>query len=430
MRVLVTGASGFIGGHVVAALLGAGHTVTGCVRDPIAWGRRWPGCAARACDFNRDTTPDAWLPRLTGIDAVVNAAGILSERHGQSHAKVHTEAPAALYEACRRAGVRRVVHISALGADEAAGTDYARSKRAAEEALAATELDWVILRPSLVYGRAAYGGTALMRGLAALPIAIPLIGDGGQRFCPLHMDDLTRAVRRFLEPGAPARLRLDAAGPEAKTLREILAGLRGWLGLPPARFVRVPVGLAALACRIGDAFGWATVNSTALRMLQYGNVADGRTFREAIGFAPHGFAAGLASQPATTQDRWHARLVPVRPTLRWLLAIVWLVSGAVGLLPASIAYGSGLLEQSGLARPAAAGLLYAACALDLGLGAALLLRWRVKLAGAVALALALGYPLALAVLAPAAWVDPLGPLIKNLAIAGGTLAMLAIEDDR
>jgi hypothetical protein len=138
----------------------------------------------------------------------------------------------------------------------------------------------------------------------------------------------------------------------------------------------------------------------------------------------------LASQPATTQDRWHARLVPVRPALRWLLAIVWLVSGAVGLLPASIDYGAGILEHVGLPRPVAAGLLYAACVLDLALGAALFARWRVKLAGAVAIALAVFYPLLLTIAAPAQWIDPLGPLIKNAAIAGGTLAMLAIEDDR
>ena len=430
MRILVTGANGFIGGHVVSALLAAGHAVTGCVRDPEAWRRRWPGCAALACDFNRDTAPDSWRARLEGIDAVVNAAGILSERGGQSHVKVHIEAPAALFEACRRAGVRRVIHISALGADEAAGTDYARSKHDAEEALAATDLEWIILRPSLVYGGAAYGGTALMRGLAALPGIVPLVGGGVQAFCPLHMDDLTRAICRFLEPGAPARLRLDAAGPEATTLREILLGLRGWLGLPPARVVAVPVGLVRFGCRIGDALGWATVNGTALRMLQYGNVADGRAFREAIGFAPRGFAAGLASQPATTQDRWHARLVPVRPLLRWLLAIVWLVSGAVGLLPASLDYGVGILARAGLPPPIAAGLLYAACVLDLALAAALFARRRVKLAGAVAIALAIGYPLLLTALAPAAWIDPLGPLIKNAAIAAGTLAMLAIEDDR
>lgn len=430
MRVLVTGANGFIGGHVVAALLAAGHAVTGCVRDPAAWRRRWPGCAALACDLNRDVAPEDWRPRLDGIDAVVNAAGILNERGGQSHANVHVAAPAALFAACRSEGVRRVIHISALGADEAAGTGYARSKRAAEEALAATDLEWVILRPSLVYAGAAYGGTALMRGLAALPWAVPLVGGGGQRFCPLHMDDLTRAICRFLEPGAPARLRLDAAGPDAASLREILAGLRGWLGLRPARFVRVPLGLVALACRIGDALGWASVNGTALRMLQYGNTADGRAFREAIGFAPRGFAAGLASQPATTQDRWHARLVPVRPLLRWLLALLWLASGAIGLLPASIGYGAGLLEQASLPRPAGAGLLYAACLLDLALGAALLLRWRVRLAGAIGLGLAAGYPLVLTALAPWAWADPLGALVKNLAIAGATLAMIAIEDDR
>jgi uncharacterized protein YbjT (DUF2867 family) len=430
MRILVAGANGFIGSHIVAALLSRGYAVTGCVRKPDAWRRRWPSCAAIACDFNRDTAPEIWLPRLAGIDAVVNAAGILSERGGQSHAKVHVAAPAALFEACRRAGVRRVVHISALGADAAAGTDYARSKRSAEEALAATDLDWIILRPSLVYGGGAYGGTALMRGLAALPFALPVVGEGSQAFCPLHMDDLVRAVCRFLEPDAPTRTRLDAVGPEAKTLREILVGLRAWLGLPPAHVVSVPVGLMRLGCRLGDALGWATVNGTALRMLEYGNVADGRPFRDAIGFAPRGFAAGLASQPASTQDRWHARLVPVRPLLRWALALIWLVSGALGLLPGSIAYGSAALAGVGVPASIAPVLLYAADAADLVIGAALLARWRVRLVGALSLGLALVYTASLTLLLPGLWADPLGPLLKNLAVLAATAAMLAIEDDR
>jgi len=430
MRVLVTGANGFIGGHVVAALLAAGHVVVGCVRSPAPWARRWPGSPGIACDFNRDTAPEAWVPRLAGVDAVVNAAGILSERGGQSHRKVHVEAPVALFEACRRAGVRRVVHLSALGADEAAETEYARSKREAEQALAATDLDWIILRPSLVYGRAAYGGTALLRGLAALPVVVPIVGDGRQAFCPLHMDDLTRAVCGFLAPDAPARLRLDAVGPEAKTLREILLGLRAWMGLPPARVLSVPAGLVRFGCRIGEALGWATVNATALRMLQYGNVADGRPFRDAIGFAPRDFTAGLASQPATTQDRWHARLVPVRPLVRWALASVWLVSGALGFLPAAIAYGSAALAGAGMPASIATGLLYGACVADLILGLALLARWRVKLVGGLSLALVLAYTLALTALSPALWLDPLGPLLKNLAVLAATLAMLAIEDDR
>lgn len=430
MRVLVTGASGFIGGHIVAALLAAGHAVVGCVRAPGAWKRRWPGCAAIACDFNRDTAPEIWAPRLAGIDAVVNAAGILSERGGQSHRRIHVEAPAALFEACRRAGVRRVVHVSALGADAAADTDYARTKRAAEEALAASDLDWVILRPSLVYGRGAYGGSALMRGLAALPFIVPIVGDGRQGFCPLHIDDLARAICRFLEPGAPVRLRLDAVGPEAKSLREILLALRGWLGLPPARVLPVRLGLVRLACRIGGALGWATVNETALRMLQYGNVADGRAFRDAAGFAPRSLAAGLATQPATMQDRWHARLVPVRPLLRWALALLWLVSGALGLLPSAIAYGSGAMGAAGIPPGLAAAFLYAACAADLAIGAALLLRWRVRVAGALSLALVIGYTLTLTLLTPGLWLDPLGPIVKNIAVLAATLAMLAIEDER
>jgi uncharacterized protein YbjT (DUF2867 family) len=430
MRVLVLGASGFIGGHVVAALLAAGHAPVGCVRRPEAWRRRWPGCAAVACDLMRDTAPEAWLPRLAGIDAVVNAAGIFAARGGLAHAKVHVEGPAALYQACRRAGVRRVVHISALGADPDAGTDYAHSKRAAENALAAMDdLEWMILRPSLVYGGAAAGGMGLMRALAAMPGFVPLVGSGEQRVCPVHVDDLARAALRFLAPGAPARLRLDAVGPDAVTLAELLLGLRAWLGLAPARPVAVPSGLVRLACRVGDALGWPTVNGTAWRMLRHGNVADARPLAEAAGFAPRGFAAGLASRPATAQDRAQARLHPVRPLLRWCLGLVWLFSGAVSLLPGGFALGTAALAPLGLGAGAIAAVVVLGAAADLAIGAALLLRRRARLVAWLSLAVMLAYTAAATLVVPERWLDPLGPLLKNLAVLAATLALLAVEDE-
>jgi uncharacterized protein YbjT (DUF2867 family)/uncharacterized membrane protein YphA (DoxX/SURF4 family) len=430
MRVLVIGANGFLGSHIVAALIVAGHSVVACARRPQAWRDRWPEHDAVACDFMRDTQPEAWLPRLAGIDAVVNAAGIFAERGGLTHRKVHLEGPLALFEACRRAGVRRIVHVSALGADEAAGTGYARSKRAAEDALAAMdELDWVILRPSLVYGAAASGGMALLRALAALPVAIPLAGDGQQRLAPLHLDDFTRAVLRFLEPGAPARLRLDAVGSEAQTLRDILRGLRAWLGFAPARMIALPAGLMRLVCALGDLMRWPTVNGTAYRMLRYGNVADARPLAEAAGFMPRGFSAGLASQPATAQDRAQARLYPVRPLLRWSLALVWLLSGVVSLLPGGFAFGAAALAPFGLPAAASSTVVILGAAADLAIGMALLLRWRVRLAAWVSLAVMLGYTIIATIVVPQQWLDPLGSLLKNLAVLGATLAMLAAEDE-
>jgi uncharacterized protein YbjT (DUF2867 family) len=125
---------------------------------------------------------------LPGIDAVINCAGILQDAPGTSVVGVHLRGPAALFRACQDAGVRRVVHLSAVGVDREAPTAFSRSKRAGDEALMALELDWVILRPSVVVGRSVYGGSALMRGLAALPL-LPVMPQTAP-LQPVWLDDL------------------------------------------------------------------------------------------------------------------------------------------------------------------------------------------------------------------------------------------------
>ncbi len=432
MHVLLTGANGFIGRHLLARLTAAGHRVVPAVRRPAEADRLLPAPPASiAVDLNRDTRVEDWLPRLAGIDAVVNCAGVLQGRRGQSIAAIHDAAPRALFAACARAGVRRVVQISAISAEAAAGTDYARTKRAADEALMATDraaLDWVILRPSLVYGAGAFGGTALFRALAALPFAIPVPGNGRQVFQPIHLDDLAATVLRALEDPALRHRVLDPVGPDRLTLTEILVDLRRWLGFAPApAVVAVPMPLIRLAARLGDVLG-GPVNRTALRQMQHGNAGDPAPFVAATGIRPRRWRDALLAAPASAQDRWHARLYFVRPLLRWSLAALWIGSGVVGLLqPAEVT--RWVLGALGLPEGAAF-LGWAACLADIALGLALLARWRPGLVAALQCALVGAYTLGLGLALPGLWADPFGPLLKNLPILAAILALAAIETDR
>ncbi|HEX7770021.1 MAG TPA: NAD-dependent epimerase/dehydratase family protein, partial [Dokdonella sp.] len=157
MRVLVTGAHGFIGGTVVAHLLAAGHEVVPAVRRPRP-AQRDGALAGLACDMGRDVDESPWLPRLAGIDAVVNCAGILRERGRDRFEVVHVQAPLALFRACTRTGIRRVVQVSALG-DPADG-EFIASKHRVDAALLALLPEAVVLRPSVVYDtRGSHGGT-------------------------------------------------------------------------------------------------------------------------------------------------------------------------------------------------------------------------------------------------------------------------------
>lgn len=440
MRVLVTGASGFIGAHIVGALLGAGHAVTGCARNIDFARRRCPGARWIACDFNKDLTPEVWLPRLDGIDAVINCAGVLQGSAGQSIDRIHRQAPMALFDACQKMGVKRVVQISALGIDEAAGTAYAATKRAGDEHLMGLALDWIVVRPSLVYAGGAYGGTALMRGLAGFPFVIPLPGGGReQRFQPIHMDDLASGVARLLEPGAPRRKILEASGPQTLRLREIVLAFRGWLGFGPAFVVPVPMALIRLAGRLGDAFYWASgrgsLNSTSIRQMNHGSVGKGESaaknaFAEAAGSVPRTMAQALSQTPSHVQDRWHARLYFARPLLRITLALFWIASGLVVADATSRSQAEAILLAAGFEREYLLPTIWAGAVADIVLGALLLVRWRVRLLGALMLALSFGYVAVLSYGVPEIWFDPLGALLKIVPLMAATLVMMAIEDDR
>lgn len=429
MHVLIAGANGFIGQGIVAAFLAAGHRVTGAVRDPAAFRRRFPGAAAVSADFNTDTDSGAWLPRLVGIDAVVNAAGVLRGGRGQSIAAIHIAAPRALFAACAAAGVRRVIHISAISADAGAGTEYAATKREAEQALAATALDWVILRPSLIYAQGTYGGTSLIAGLAGCPELVPLPGRGLQRFSPLARDDLAALVLRLAEDRTVARVAIDAVGPETLTLRDLLDRWRAWLGFPPARFLPLPMPLMRAAARLGDWFSRGALNSVSLRQIEHGNAGEpGPALRRLLP-EPRTLAAYFASHPAHVQDRWHARLYFLRPAIRVVLALLWLVSGVLGLVSLG-ALAASLAAATGLPLPVTKAGAAALCAIDLALAAALVVGVFRRAVGKLQFAVVAGYTLAISFVWPALWLDPLGPLLKNLPILVLLLVAMAIEDDR
>jgi uncharacterized protein YbjT (DUF2867 family) len=167
MRILLTGATGFVGHHIGAALLARGHEVVGCSRRRNDAFHRYPELGWIRADFASDLTVDAWRPRLTGFDAVINAAAIVRERPGESVAAIDADAPCALFAACAEAGPRRVIQISAPGCDRDP-RPYAAAKLRVERALARLDLDWTVVRASL-----------------------------------LHPEDLANAIVRLIEEGRP-----------------------------------------------------------------------------------------------------------------------------------------------------------------------------------------------------------------------------------
>src|SRR5215470_6254006 len=128
MRVLVTGGYGLIGATCLARLRREGHDLVGAGRSVVEAARRLPFARWVCADFQHLTSVDGWRPLLAGIDAVVNCVGVLQDGAGDDTERVHVAGTCALFDACAALGIRRVIHVSAIGADRAGPSEFARTK--------------------------------------------------------------------------------------------------------------------------------------------------------------------------------------------------------------------------------------------------------------------------------------------------------------
>src|SRR5215203_6541734 len=424
MRVLILGGTGFIGSAVAARLRADGHE---CITASRSAGRP----PHLRLDLAASPRTHAWAEELRGIDAVVNAAGVLQENSRESAAAVHVKGADAFYAACEIAGVRRVIHLSAIGVDRATPSAFSKTKREAETALMRRDLDWVVLRPSVVIGRSAYGGSALLRGLAALPI-LPVLPNTAP-IQPVHLDDVVETIVRLLQPGAPSRITLDLAGPERMSFTEAVQLFRRWLRWRPAMTITVPSFLAGLFYCMGDAaiaLGWRTpANTTAQAEMRRGAIGDPEPWQTATGITPLDIETALMREPASVQERWFARLYTLKPLVFGVFGLFWIATGLISLGP-GFGYGMSLLREGGLPERFGVATLVAGALADIVIGCAILYRPLNRYGLWAALIISLVYVVVGTSLVPRLWSDPLGPMLKIWPVLMLNLVALAIREDR
>jgi uncharacterized protein YbjT (DUF2867 family) len=424
-RILLTGASGFIGSHIASALIQQGHQLVICARDPKWAKQRFPDSECIEADFTRDDDIALWVQRTERVDIVINTVGIIREEGKQTFDALHRDTPVALFKACEISQVKRVIQLSALGADEWALSHYHRSKRAADRVLSSLNLDWVILMPSIVYGPQAKS-MALFKALSSLPL-IPLVESGMQPIQPLHISDLVAAVMQCIVTDQPMRKRIELVGPEPITMKALLTQLRSWLGYPPARFISLPYSTTLRLARWAGFLGIMPANDEAIGMLRRGNTGDVSNYTRAFGHCPKDLNQALAELPSQQSDRWHAGLYFLHPWLRWSIAFVWLYTGIISLffVPTEISYG--MLAKTGIDATWAPLFLYGASLIDLSLGIAVLLRLYPRQIGCLQILLMILYTLIITFSQPEHWLHPFGPVSKNVPMVLTIIVLMILE---
>ncbi len=295
MRVLVTGGTGLVGKSAVDHLLRRGHTVRLLSRHADQDSRQWSeGVEPRTADMS-----DAGSLRgaADGCGAVLHVAGIVDESPPElTFQAVNVDGTRRLVEEARRAGVRRFVYVSSLGADHGE-SGYHRSKKAAEEVVRAEfPGDWLICRPGNVYGPGDEVVSLLLKIVRTLPV-VPTVGAGDQEFQPVWANDLGEALAMAVERTDLSRRALDLAGVERTSTNDLLERFSRLTGKEPAR-LPVPEWLAQFGARAVDAVGMKLpVNADQITMLQEGNVippGGSNALTEVFGVTPTTLDEGLA----------------------------------------------------------------------------------------------------------------------------------------
>lgn len=386
--------------------------------ERVLTGARWI-----EADIARLDTPEKWAPLLAGVDVVVNASGALQDSARDNLTAVQDRAIRALVAACERTDVKRFVQISAPGADAASATGFLRTKAAADAALKASALTWVILRPGLVWGRTAAGGTALVRMLSAFPLVQPLVL-AGAHVQMADIDDVAAAIVAAVAGDIAAGADIDLVEPAPRTLADIVEQVRAWHGFAPAAArIEVARAIGGLIARLADLASWlgwrSPLRTTSLRALEQGVIGD------ASGWPTATFRESLKRRPATRQDRLFARMQLLLPLAVLTLSAFWIASGLIGLTRSEAA-GAVL---AGRTEHAASLVLIGALA-DIALGLALLWRPWARAACFGMIALTGAYLVAGTLLTPHLWADPLGPLVKTLPAALLALVCAALLEER
>ncbi len=301
-RVLVAGGTGFLGRAFVRGLHRRGARVAVLTRNPGRASRLGLPAEFVEADVRR---PGTLAPALHAVDTAILSVQfpgypVEAPAHGRTFMEVDARGTAALVEAAVRAGVRKLVYVSGVGADPHAARNWYRAKGLAEASVRDSGLDYVIVRPSWVYGPEDRSLNRFIALLRAIPFFFPQLGDGSGRITPIHVDDLADLVCESTLGTAGDGLTLEAGGPDVMSLDDVVRTAMTVLGRRRA-ILHIPAGLAKLAAVVAELVPGQLLSRDAVDFVIQDGIADSDLARSRFpAFRPRGFGAGLAEYVSRT----------------------------------------------------------------------------------------------------------------------------------
>lgn len=284
--VLVTGSTGFVGSHLAGELARQGYRLRTMARG----GGPGPGETVRG-DVS---DPESLARACSGVDTVVHLVAVIREKGPATFESVNHRGTANMLKAAGAAGVKKFIYISALGAVDNPAYEYAFSKWRAEEAVKSSGLNWVIIRPSVIYGRGFGFFNRLVQSLRlSPPFTAPLPGRGSALFQPVAVEDAVRCIIRVIDDDSYALGVYEIGGPQHVSYSGMVDALLGVLG---SRRIKVPVPTALIGAALPlmeVLFRDPPVSRVELRQLDLNNITDPDAIYNNFGFRPRDLDQGL-----------------------------------------------------------------------------------------------------------------------------------------
>lgn len=288
MRIFLAGATGFVGRHLLKRLLDEGHSVRALVRDPQKAGE----LAHRGVELVfGDVVAGTGLDEgMHACDAVIHLVGIIIEKGSNTFERVHHLGTRNVVEAAKRAGIRRFVHMSALGVRADGVAAYQTTKWRGEEEVRHCGISYCILRPSLIFGPGDGFVTQMIETMRSAPLFRPVPGNGSPKFRPIFIDDVTACFARALTAESATNQTIELGGADELTLNQVLKEIARCAGVrKPAVHVPMPLMFAG-AFLLQSILRNPPVTIDQLRMLREGSTCDIQPMIRILGVTPRGFA--------------------------------------------------------------------------------------------------------------------------------------------